>query len=545
MLSLFRKSKKTNQGSRRSAAQKRTQRSRRRLAAECLEGRQLLAGVVGVDTSVPGNLSLTGDVSNNQVEVHGTATTGEFVVMGTGGTLLTLNGGLLTFSSLTINGITKDINVDLGQGQDTFELGNATDPTNVGFNVNIKNTDDDTNILTNVDIGEQLNVQRTDIAFSELEINGSIIRDNMTVDNGNGDTKTVLNNSEVEGLLQITNGNGDDLVVVNSTSVGAAQFYRPGGPGTLNSPVVSITNGDGSSLTSFTDANDPDTTGFLPTGTLNRPTVYGGIDITNGDQLPAGLIVPPPTAGGSLPTSLAVAIDMVVMNKADVLGHLNINNYNGHTETLFVDSNIGTDNKARDMVTPANGGYGDAVQVTNGDGFDVLLAQGSTMQYGLNVDNGTGTWGSQTDIRDSRIGGRDGTVLPAGTALMLTGDDGDDVFNLSDAAGGSEFDGDVLLTLGNGEDSVMMQGASSALKIDNLEIDFGLGDDMLYMENVTVDACCKVQFGDGADTMELRAGVILPSSLTGITSLDGGAGADYYHVDSLTIPFINFETMIP
>src|SRR5690606_9651701 len=130
-----------------------------------------------------------------------------------------------------------------------------------------------------------------------------------------GDTKTEISNSEIEGILNLVNGDGDDVVVVDATSIGAAQFFRPGDPGAPADPVVRIINGRGSSLTSFTSKNDPDATGFLPPGTLTRPTIYGGIDIINGDQLPLGLIVAPPTAGGSTPSELQVAVDIVVFNQ--------------------------------------------------------------------------------------------------------------------------------------------------------------------------------------------------------------------------------------
>lgn len=539
MLSLFRKSKKPSQ------TMRRKRQARRQLRAECLEGRQLLAGVVNVDTTAVGDLSLIGDVSSNRIAVHGTAVPGQFVVTGESGTLLTLDGGAQTFASLTINGITNDINADLGHGDDVFRLGNTTNPTKIGENVNIINEDDDTNILTNVDIGEQLTISRTDTAYSELMIEGSIIRFNVDIDNNIGDTKTEISNSEIEGTLTILNGDGDDVIVVDATSIGSEQFFRPGGPGTPADPVVSITNGNGSSLTSFTSANDPDSTGFLPTGTLARPTIYGGVNIVNGDQLPPGLIVAPPTAGGATPSALSVAVDIVVFNQADVLGHLDIENFDGHTETVIVDSNLGTDNKARDLGVPTNGGYGDAVTIANGDGFDVFLAQSSTMQYGLSLNNGTGNWGSQTDIRDSEIGGRDTGSLGPDAAIMFIGDDGDDVFNVSDTLGGSTFDGMVMLNFNDGEDHVQFMGSTSQIELDMLDIDFGAGDDLLFMENVKVKSMANVVFLAGTDTLELRDNVDLPGGLVGTILIDGGAGADFYHVDNVLIPFINFDTFIP
>ena len=102
---------------------------------ERLESRRMLAGVVNVDTTTAGLLKLEGNHSNNHVVVHGTGAPGQFVVTGVG-TLLTLDGGSQAFTSpLTVNGITDHIMVELGNGADTFELGDDTHPTKVGLNV--------------------------------------------------------------------------------------------------------------------------------------------------------------------------------------------------------------------------------------------------------------------------------------------------------------------------------------------------------------------------------------------------------------------------
>ena len=536
MLSLFKKSEAQTR------AIRRKMRARRRLRTECLEGRRLLAGVVNVDTTAAGDLSLVGDVSNNSIAVHGTAVPGQFVIEGQSGTLLTLDGGLQTFSTLTVNGITDDLIAALGEGQDRFELGNASDPTDIGNDVTITNSDDDTNVLTNVDIGGALSVTRADTAYSDLSLTGSIVRSGVTIDNNDGDTKTTITSSEIEGLLDIDNGAGDDVIVVDGTSIGAALFTRPGLPGNPSNPVVDIVNGNGSSLTSFTQKNDPDATGFLPSGTLDRPTIFGGINISNGEPIPAGLVVPPPVVGGSTPSQLAVAVDIVVFNQADVLGHVDIDNTDGHTETVIVNSNLGTDTKEYDAGDLPNSGYGGPVTIDNGIGFDVLEFNDSTAQYGMSVNNGTGTHGSATEIRNSEFGGRGA----AGLGLTFMGDDGDTVFNISDDTTGTMIDGLLSITLGDGHDSVQLSGIAggSQIMMDSLTIVGDEGDDGVLIQNTEIDSMVMISLADGADTIEIRDGIDFPSGLLGTIDIDGGIGADFFFVSDTTIPLTDFQIPI-
>jgi hypothetical protein len=543
---MFRPSKRSRK--RQASQRKKT----RRLFLESLENRRVLAGVVDVDTTTDGDLSLVGDVSNNHIEVHGTAVPGQFVITGKSGTLLRLDSGLQTFPSLTINGITDDIFADLDHGQDTFELGTDTDETVVGRDVSITNEDDDTNIVKNVDIGGSLSTSRTDIAYSELQIIDTIIRGDVDAANGDGDTKTMITNSEIEGTLTISNGDGDDVNIVEGTSIGAAYFVRPGDSTPPTIPVVSISNGDGGSLTSFTTQNDPDSTGALPPGTLNRPTVFGGIDISNGDTIPTGLEVPPPVAGGATPDMLLTAVDIAVFNSVEVLGHLDIDNFDGHTETVIVDSKIGTDTKPMDMSMPSDGGYGEAVKIDDGDGYDVFLMDNSAAPYGLRIDTtgAAGTtmqsWGSQTDIRDSEIGTRESPMLGAGAALLFFGDDGDDVFNIADTtSAGTEIGGLMDLMLYDGDDSVQIVGLPGTVQIDSLVISGSSGDDSVLIQDTTVDSMVMIELHDGVDTLEIRTGVMFPSSLVGTVLLDGGIGADFYHIDDPLLPFMDFEILIP
>ena len=148
--------------------------------------------------------------------------------------------------------------------------------------------------------------------------------------------------------------------------------------------------------------------------------------------------MPPPVAGGSTPDQLRTAVDIVVFNNTEVIGHLDVKNFDGHTETIIVNSQIGSDTKRIDNPPTTSGGYGEAVKIHNGNGFDMTLVKASTLPYGLasgqrfarTVGTAKSTWGSQTDIVDSEIGGRESTMLSwlePGVALNFSGDDADDV----------------------------------------------------------------------------------------------------------------------
>jgi len=521
----------------------------RRLFLESLETRRLLAGVVNVITAAsPGDLTLDGDNSNNQVEVRAGAVTGQLVITGKTGTLLTLDGGPQSFSSLTVNGIVDDLFVDLGGGNDTFELGTAAGSrTEIADDVLISNDDDDENFIRNADIGGDLTVDRiVDGASSELTIKDTIVRGNTTVDNDgigglfDGDSKTVIEKSELEGTLTISNVAGDDTTIIVDTSVGAALFVRP--PSVTTDPVIDISNGGGSSFTSITSKNDPATTTPLPPGTLNRPTVYGSINISNGDPVPPTIVVPPPTGGGALPTGLITTVDIVVVNSADVLGELNVDNFEGHSEVIVVDSKIGTDTKP----ATAPGGYGGPITVANGNGFDVFELNRSEAQYGVFVTNNSGagqTWGSQSLVADSKVGKR----VASGPAFSFVGDDGDDVFNINDSATGTTriYAAGLSLSLLDGDDEVsIVGGGGNKIEIDSLMVTGGDGDDAVVLQNALVESMLMIDLGAGVDRLELRVlANELPNALIGSILLDGGVGADFFTIP-VGIPFTNFETPI-
>ncbi len=104
-------------------------RKRRTFRYESLEERTLMAGDVGVNI-VNGSLNITGDANANDVVVvqqmnRGVPIAGSFYVAGVNGT--TINGSA---SGRYFNGVTQDLNVNLGGGSDHLTLGNDTSSSN-------------------------------------------------------------------------------------------------------------------------------------------------------------------------------------------------------------------------------------------------------------------------------------------------------------------------------------------------------------------------------------------------------------------------------
>ncbi len=93
-------------------------RNRRVLGFEQVESRRLMA----VTTSLSaGTLTITGDSASDDIAVVGTANPGEFTVTGRNGT--TVNG--TPDGSVTIPGVTGDLDADLGDGENVLTIDNT------------------------------------------------------------------------------------------------------------------------------------------------------------------------------------------------------------------------------------------------------------------------------------------------------------------------------------------------------------------------------------------------------------------------------------
>src|SRR5947207_459068 len=97
----------------------------RRLGMESLEGRQMMAGNVMASVNTSGDLVVTGDDNDNNIQIspvmqNGTAVAGKFYIAPLSGT--TLNGQP---SGQYFDHVTHDMNIDLRGGGDRLTLGSG------------------------------------------------------------------------------------------------------------------------------------------------------------------------------------------------------------------------------------------------------------------------------------------------------------------------------------------------------------------------------------------------------------------------------------
>lgn len=505
--------------------------SSRRLLFEGLENRNLLAaGVVDVQVFpllAPGELDLIGDLSNNEVQISQTVNVGEYRIDGLNGTKLQVNGAGVTMDTVTVNGITGDILVALGTGDDTFTFDNTYASTgqlsNVPGDLRIENNDgSNQNQIENVNINGDLDVIKDagSTGYSELHILGTTVIGFTIVDNtgggSGGDTWTEINDSWLQGngggppSFTLSNGDGKDIIDVQGNSqFGIGPF--PGGP------VVLISNAAGGSRTTFTGSGAA--AGFGTT------TVYGEMMIYNGTNLPGTL-------------------DTVTFNGSNVLGDVLIMNDDGNTSVTVTNSTLGS----HLVAPPFSPVIGSPLLIANGAGFDQFSMTNSSAPWGVGIDNDFGfngdVWGSVTQITNSQIGTAPfGPAIPGfpNVAFGMRGDNGRDVVNIS----GTTVDGILGLELyaGNNEVNLTSQTRMDALYVVTLG-----GNDTLLIDDSAILVSVYVRLGSGADTFFVRnvdPATEWPSALLGSIDINGEIGVDTTNLSALALGALGFENFVP
>jgi hypothetical protein len=496
--------------------------ARKRLRIESLELRAMLSGVVDIVIG-GGDLALVGDGSNNQVELRQTNNPGEYFISSPDNTRFTINGVGATLPDATVNGIFDDILVDLRDGNDSFSfLGIAPGvQSTTPDDLTIANSDgSNVNVISNVLVNGDLFVIKggASSGYSELHIVNSTVIGDTVVNNvgiGTGDTKTVIDNSHLQGGgagnfgLQLVNAIGEDIF----DALGNSQFGT--GPFVGVQPVVLISNAAGGSRTTFTGANQvagPGTT-----------TIYGQVEILNADNVPGTL-------------------DMLTFNSVNVLGAVTVRNGAGSTETVTINSTIGSD-----FVAPPVG-TGGSYRVYNDAGYDMFEMTDSLVPWGLKINNdqsaaGASNWGSSTQITESTI-----VTHPPGSALMdpddafqFRGDNGADIVNIIETTLGGNFDARMF----NGNNSVMLLDAVMA----GIDLVTGVGNDTVSIDDTRFISYVNIALGAGADKLSIHNvnyATQWPNPLLAIVQIDADFGVDTF---SGVVPpsdlFSGFELFIP
>jgi hypothetical protein len=185
-------------------------------------GSALAQNTTGVVTN--GNLMIQGDNQGNEIAIRATDTAGSFVVEALDGGLINGIPGFVEF-----DGVTGDINVDLGEGSNQLILTarNLAQSANEAFNIAddlLINTGsgDDSIVVDNVFVGNDVGIV-TRGGDDAVTLNAVDVDDELLIRTGSGnDAVNSLTNSFVGGRARILGGAGSDCFLLALTELDAA-----------------------------------------------------------------------------------------------------------------------------------------------------------------------------------------------------------------------------------------------------------------------------------------------------------------------------------
>ena len=483
-------------------------RHKKSLRFETLESRQLLTGQVTAALAAQ-TLTLTGNSSNNQVTVWQGPNVGEIWVEGDNGTVL-ISGGVPTTSALQFPNV-QNLMVNLGPGNDVFQFlaqaktnpsaGPGTSFANGGTrselpgNLTIVNGGDDINTLTDVKVNQCFTVNRAADGSSTLSLTNVMVDKQTDINNTNdanndgpfnGDSNTTIQGSVLREDVNITNGNGDNLTNIAGTTIGVD-----------NDGDTTIVNGDGRERVTFTT--------YAATQTysgIGGNVLYGELNVTSGDS------------------QVGLGIDnTVTLTNTQVMASVNLTGGTGDSQTY-----IGTPAPGSQLGADINAGG--PVTIAHTGGYGMLDMENSTAQFGLSFSNGTaGTtdYGSNVKILDSQIG----TTPPpyAQDGLTINGDDGNNTVLVQDSQIDNKVQ--VTLGDGDNNVTFSGTANATRTTMAELDITTGAGEDAITLSKITVIGNTNIETHDASDLINIdyqAAGTATfkLSQLMGTVTVNGG-----------------------
>lgn len=516
---------------------------RRRLVAESLEGRLLLAGNVTAQLS-GGWLVVNGDDLGNEVRIAELGG-GTYDVVGIGDTTV-IGDGPFTSS--------KGIKVDLKKGDDLLEVVGDPDPFAVKGGLSIKMGDGEDAVAltsgavsgaTTVDLGK---------GPGDLSIDDVQFAKDLTVKAGDAPgteepwVSISINRSSVTGNLAVTTGKTRDLIELAGVTV------------TKN---VTIKTRDGEDYAGVSEGYDDEFEEYpsLIGGKLSIDIGNGGGEIWLGEStvkkdvsLKAGMV---PVATDAEPYGSSNGASIWA---ATVEGKLTVKMGKGDAwvdfceTTVNKDASITTNNGNDELVFYPE--YTGEEGETDGDGLSNVFGGKLTVNSGSGNDYVAMASAQVTGVLDVKTGDGDDTVglleLAVGSKVSIsTGNHNDQIgiaglqaagnvtVNSGNAATGkgdqvlitdSDFAKNLSVTTGNGHDAVGI-GASeevdAALAAFLADYGWELG---IKAGMVTVDGKATVATGKGSDSLSIGL-----CDVAGAASIDTSSGADQCEILDTTV----------
>jgi hypothetical protein len=208
-----------------------------RRSIELLEGRDVPTNLTATFDPASHTLSIKGDGASNQLQILAVVgDTTRFVLRSPTDTINNRGGDYQSATGVQI------ITIKMLDGDDSITVNNANGPVSVTKNLTINGgaganavTATDLNVRQNFSIVNGTNTTGADAnILTHLTVGGSL-----AVNNGDGDTTTVVNRSTaglsfVQGSINVTNGVGKDATRINDTNVGGNVSVRNGEPNSGN-----------------------------------------------------------------------------------------------------------------------------------------------------------------------------------------------------------------------------------------------------------------------------------------------------------------------
>jgi hypothetical protein len=473
----------------------------RRLGAEPLESRRLLAGNVSVNVAF-GTLFITGDNADNWVSVSGTGTSGQFVVQGLNdshGAATSINH--TADGTKTVNGVNNIVAVLKG-GDDFFEFGNAN--LRGSMAVDVGEGSDQVEIgpvpcvVTWSASTPTVKPLEVPVGTSSVTIGGAL-----SVNLGSGSNWLMESSTHVKGEEDVCGGNGDDHVTL-----------------TDNSPIVGLESlGTGVAVDRDLELN-----------------LGGGMNSLDGYDL---------TVGRSLRMN-AWGQNSIDLARINVQHDAVFNLWGSASQDFFIGPNV-----ELGEVSGQQNHVGGNLSVHTGGGDDTVTESSLTVGGCNLIDTGCGndTVALGDDPLDNH-GYEDEEPEPNNANQVTVAHDLIVKLGDSQAKGTDELDadnvhvcGDFIISQGRGDSDIELENlqVTHLLKLtteggsdnvgfedvtaDKLWIDTGAGSDSVTMEaeGTNTFRTAQVYLGPGDDSL-----AVSDTTVTQSTLFDGGSGSNTY-----------------